>query len=124
METNSTHDFRPYYCEKCGEFFKIKNEYAEHAEKQHPGDLPKDLASLVPPPGSENDSQIDSLGDIQIETIETEAPEETNQEAEAESAEVVNAPSTTQVYFFSFLICAVYQLRLNNSDKFDKIIFR
>ena len=78
----------------------------------------------MPPPGSENDSQIDSLGDIQIETIETEAPEETNQEAEAESAEVVNAPSTTQVYFFSFYICVVFQLTLNNSDKFDKIIFR
>ena len=31
---------KPYYCEKCESFFKIKNEYQEHAEKNHPDDIP------------------------------------------------------------------------------------
>ena len=68
---------RPYYCEKCGEFFKIKNEYAEHAEKQHGGDLPKDLVGLSPPPtaaaAAAAENQIDSIGDIQVSTVEKDS---------------------------------------------------
>ena len=34
---------KPYYCEKCEEFFKIKTEYQEHVEKNHPDEIPEDL---------------------------------------------------------------------------------
>merc|ERR1711976_595625 len=34
---------KPYYCERCKEFFKIKTEYQEHVEKTHPDDIPEDL---------------------------------------------------------------------------------
>ena len=34
---------KPYYCETCKEFFKIKTEYQEHVEKTHPDDIPEDL---------------------------------------------------------------------------------
>ena len=34
---------KPYYCEKCEEFFKIKTEYQEHVESKHPDDIPDDL---------------------------------------------------------------------------------
>ena len=64
---------RPYYCDKCGEYFKIKSEYAEHAEKQHPDDIPKDLEGVALPPNSENSSnEISSIGDIHIRTVSTD----------------------------------------------------
>ena len=31
---------KPYYCEKCEGFFKVKTEYEEHAARDHPEDLP------------------------------------------------------------------------------------
>ena len=62
-----------YYCDKCGEYFKIKSEYAEHAEKQHPDDIPKDLEGVALPPNAEGSSNdISSIGDIHIRTVSTE----------------------------------------------------
>ena len=64
---------RPYYCDKCGEYFKIKSEYAEHAEKKHPDDIPKDLEGVALPPNAEGSSNdISSIGDIHIRTVSTE----------------------------------------------------
>ena len=61
---------RPYYCDKCGEYFKIKSEYAEHAEKQHPDDIPKDLEGVALPPDAEGSSNdISSIADIHIKTV-------------------------------------------------------
>lgn len=31
---------KPYYCEVCEGYFKIKTEYEEHAAKDHPDELP------------------------------------------------------------------------------------
>ena len=39
---------KPYYCERCKEFFKIKTEYQEHVEKTHPDDIPEDLQGAPP----------------------------------------------------------------------------
>ena len=37
---------KPYYCERCKEYFKIKTEYQEHVEKSHPDDIPEDLQGI------------------------------------------------------------------------------
>ena len=64
---------RPYYCDKCGEYFKIKSEYAEHAEKQHPDDIPKDLEGVALPPNAEGSTNdISSIGDIHIRAVSTD----------------------------------------------------
>ena len=64
---------RPYYCDKCGEYFKIKSAYAEHAEKHHPNDIPKDLEGVALPPSTEGSSNdISSIADIHIRTVSTD----------------------------------------------------
>ena len=71
---------RPYYCDKCGEYFKIKSEYAEHAENQHPDDIPKDLEGVALPPNSEGSTNdISSIGDIHIRTVSSDqSPKKNN----------------------------------------------
>ena len=44
---------KPYYCERCKTFFKVKNEYQEHVEKTHPDDIPEDLVGVAVPPSNE-----------------------------------------------------------------------
>ena len=61
---------KPYYCEKCEGFFKVKTEYEEHAAKEHPDDLPDDL---VQEPVARIGGEVNSMQDIQIvEVVPTE----------------------------------------------------
>ena len=60
---------KPYYCEKCESFFKIKNEYQEHAEKNHPDDIPEDLVGLANASGGEG-----SIKDIQCVEVPANMP--------------------------------------------------
>ena len=62
---------KPYYCEKCESFFKIKNEYQEHAEKNHPDDIPEDLVGLANASGGEG-----SIKDIQCVEVPASMPVE------------------------------------------------
>ena len=62
---------KPYYCEKCESFFKIKNEYQEHAEKEHPDDIPEDLVGLANASGGEG-----SIKDIQCVEVPANMPVE------------------------------------------------
>ena len=54
---------KPYYCEKCEGFFKVKTEYEEHAAKDHPDDLPDDL---VQEPVARIGGEVNCMQDIQI----------------------------------------------------------
>ena len=54
---------KPYYCEKCEGFFKVKTDYEEHALKDHPEDLPEDLK---PEPVAKTGVELNSMQDIQI----------------------------------------------------------
>ena len=54
---------KPYYCEKCEGFFKVKTEYEEHAARDHPEDLPDDLQ---PEPVATSGAELNSLQDIHI----------------------------------------------------------
>ena len=54
---------KPYYCEKCEGFFKVKTDYEEHAIKDHPDDLPEDLK---PEPVTKSGVELNSMQDIQI----------------------------------------------------------
>lgn len=69
---------KPYYCERCETFFKVKLEYQEHVEVSHPDDIPEDLVGVAVPPqnGAEQNGNGDqapgagqgsvaSMGDIQ-----------------------------------------------------------
>ena len=40
---------RPYYCEVCEAFYKVKSDYQEHVEKSHPGQVPEDLIDISDP---------------------------------------------------------------------------
>lgn len=55
---------RPYYCEKCGEFFKIKTDYTEHAEKNHAKDLPSDLVGTIFPNQKEGEATDAATGEV------------------------------------------------------------
>ena len=37
---------RPYYCEICEAFYKVKSDYQEHVDKTHPGQIPEDLIGV------------------------------------------------------------------------------
>ena len=37
---------RPYYCEICEAFYKVKSDYQEHVDKTHPGQVPEDLIGV------------------------------------------------------------------------------
>ena len=62
---------KPYYCEKCEGFFKVKTDYEEHAFKDHPEDLPEDLKTE---PVAKTGLELNSIHDIQI--VEVVASEE------------------------------------------------
>lgn len=72
---------KPYYCEKCEGFFKVKTEYEEHAARDHPEDLPVGPLSgflgdtsnppccqddLQPEPVAKTGGELNSMQDIQI----------------------------------------------------------
>ncbi|CAB4069824.1 KRAB [Lepeophtheirus salmonis] len=59
---------KPYFCEKCDSFFKTKNEYQEHAEKDHPGDIPEDLVGIANP-GDKSQNETDKISDVQCVTL-------------------------------------------------------
>ena len=37
---------KPYYCEICEEYFKIKTEYEDHVEKNHLNEISQDLDGI------------------------------------------------------------------------------
>ena len=62
---------RPYYCEICEAFYKIKTDYQEHVDKSHPGQIPEDLigVNIAPNEGNVGDLRTVELVD-QAEQVE------------------------------------------------------
>jgi len=70
---------KPYYCEKCKEFFKIKTEYQEHVENKHPGEIPDDLqAAPLNIPPTNITINVDTNNDDKVEES-TKEPKKTPQ---------------------------------------------
>lgn len=62
---------KPYYCERCEIFFKIKIEYQDHVETKHPDEIPEDLVGIAMPPESDQGSIKDiQFIQIPVQTVE------------------------------------------------------
>jgi len=60
---------KPYYCEICQGFFKVKSDYESHVLSDHPERLPEDLQQEPTSVGN-----IESISDISTITVEEPSP--------------------------------------------------
>jgi hypothetical protein len=58
---------RPYYCEVCEAFYKVKSDYQEHVDKNHPGQVPEDLVGVSDVITVDATLEEDDIAEMEVE---------------------------------------------------------